>query len=298
MPILPAGVTSPAAFKPPSGGSPRGWTFISTAMTCWYRWAQQHVFGLHSLQVSPALGLGSAYHAFMEGKVTAEVARDFPQHVDAASLLADRRKRGPPLPEGPDVVVEKEFPIFKGWMTSKPDRIEKHGEKVVVRDFKTASNLSEHDEENWNIDGGILGECMAAKTDTAVVDIIVKYPPKSGVGVKLVNVTLTPEKERVLRNAVMEFWREAEERTAVVARADPRDVKDIITSPKAFVQNLKGCVGKYGPCPYYARCWSKGKPESMFYAQVQPEWRWAKYKPAITWMKSLEAAYEKGRKHV
>lgn len=193
------------------------------------------------------------------------------------------------MPTNDVSIIEKEFDIFDGLMTSKPDRIEtqKNG-RVVVRDFKTASQLSENDEENWNVDGGILGECMAGQTDTAIVDIIVKYEPKSGNGIKLVTVTLTPEKQVALHDTVAQFWADAQWRTKEAAK---------LGSLQPFSKNLKACSGKYGLCPYYARCWGKGKPESMLYRfSAEKPWRWALHAGGIKWQKALETVYTKLKK--
>lgn len=288
MPILPNG----ASFQSSSiaGGSPRGWSFISTALTCWRWWALRYVFGLRPAETADALLLGSAYHAFMEGKSEAEVTREFPEHASDAKQLFERRKKGPPLPANSEVVIENEFSIFDGLMTSKPDRIERHAGKTIVRDFKTSSFFSENDEDSWGIDGGILGECVAANTDTALVDIVLKYQPKTGPGVKVVKVTLTPEKHGALRSQVDQFWTDAEWRVKTAAKLKTLD---------AFSQNLKGCIGKYGPCPYYARCWKRGQPESMMYRlPEQPPRNWATYGPGITWGKALEAVNAKLKKEV
>lgn len=288
MPILPNGVTSEVAA--PSGGSPRGWTFISTGIECWRKLAFQHVFGLIPYKKADALLLGAAYHLFQEGKSMAEVVRAFPDHAVDGHILFLRRQKGPPLPKlGASVIVEKEFTIFGGLMTSKPDRIEQRNGKPIVRDFKSAATFSEHDDEYWNADGGILGECIAAGTDKAIVDIVRKYEGKSGPDTKLVEVTLTPEKEHALLNVVKQFWADFEWRTKEVAKR-----KELT----AYSQNLKACVGKYGPCPYYARCWKKGKPESMHFKLVEPNRRWANHAGGIDWQKALDKAFDVGRKLV
>jgi len=293
MPILPNGTTK--TFKPPTGGSPRGWSFISTSIECWRKWAYRYVFNLFPVKVHDALNLGSAYHALMEGKTLEEVAKLFPDHVTDAKTLQDRRMKGPPLPANSEAVIEQEFELFDGLMTSKPDRIEKSNGKTIVRDFKTASSLSENDEMAWNVDGGILGECLAAETDTALVDIVLKYQPKTGSGVKVVIVKLTDEKRDILHATVRDFWEQAEQRTKLLARMKGKTV-DL---DHAFPRQLKSCVGKYGPCPYYARCWSKGSMESMQYKLVEDAPRkWAEYGAGLSWQKALDTAFAVGKKDV
>lgn len=295
MPILPNG--SSTKVEAPSGGSPRGWTFISTSIECWRKWAFRHVYGLYPVETSDALLLGSAYHALMEGKTLQEVSAAYPKHVGTAVELQRRRLAGPPLPANSEAVIEKEFNIFNGLMTSKPDRLEKQNGKVIVRDFKTASSFSDSDEEAWGADGGILGECIAGKTDTAIVDIVLKYQPKSGGGVKLVTVKLTKEKELVLKETVRNFWQQAEERVKQAAKPGKGDLNAVLAN--AFPQQLKSCVGKYGKCPYYARCWQKGTADSMLYrSSDEPPFRWAKHAGGIDWQKHLDKAYELGKKGV
>jgi hypothetical protein len=251
------------------GGSPRGWSFISTGLACWRKWFFQYVLGLYPTKPSDALSLGAAFHMYMEGRPTEEVAAAFPEYAVEAKRLADaRRAKGPPLP--PAVCVEKEFVILDGYMTSKPDRIEMRGDKPIVRDFKTSYALSEKDEETWNVDGGILGECIAADTDECLVDITSKR--QSAPEVKVVKVTLTPAKREALASAVQLFWREAEARVTRLAKdLSPK-------SPEAFdvhaPRSLASCVGKYGTCPYYARCWGRPPESLLYYYSEEPPNRW------------------------
>jgi hypothetical protein len=294
MPILPNGAFS-APPQESSGGSPRGWSFISTALACWRRWYFKYVIGLYPAKPEEALRLGAAFHVFMEGKSPAEAARDYPDQFDQAKALAERRMAGPPLP--PATHVEQEFVIFGGAMTSKPDRIELHGNKPVVRDFKTASFFSEHDEVAWNADGGILGECIAAQTDTALVDITSKNATRPPF-VKIVTVKLTDAKRAALERTVEDFWEQAEAR--VKALAAKKDFEAGVD--EAFPRQLSSCVGKYGPCPYYARCWGSFPEFAMYRLTQEAPRRWVDFEAGPQpreWkagkVKALEAVQELGR---
>lgn len=270
MPIRPNGTPS-GTVRESQGGSPRGWTFIGTA-SCWRRFFLKYVFGLYPVDTAEALQLGAAFHLFMEGKSKAEVAQAFPEHVVEAERLATVRKtRGPPLPKA--TAIEEEFPILDGMMTSKPDRIEQVDGRVVVRDFKTSAFFSENDDAMWGVDMGILGECIAADTDTAYVDITTKRANVSGPAVKVVKVTLTPSKRAAMQAHVEDFWAQLEKRATALAKKKPSAAALDDVAPK----NLSACVGKYGPCPYYARCWGKA-PESMLYKLTEKApARWADY---------------------
>lgn len=295
MPILPNGSTT--TFKAPTGGSPRGWSFISTGLDCWRRWFLQYVFGLYPMKPPDALELGAAFHLFMEGKSEAEVRAAFPSHVIEAKRLAEvRQTKGPPLPKA--VSVEKEVVIFDGYMTSKPDRIEVRNGKRVVRDFKSSAFFSEKDDEAWNVDGGILGECIAGETDEAIVDITTKREraadsKSTGPEVKVVKVTLTPTKETALKQVVRDFWASAQERVRQLAAgvtSAPLEWLD-----QAAPKNIRACVGKYGLCPYYARCWGR-PPESMLYRlSEKPPDRWVDMKEGPqprTWRQGRKSALD------
>lgn len=269
MPITPNGSQS-GPIRESTGGSPRGWTFISTGLDCWRAFFLKYVFGLYPVKKADALGLGAAFHLYMEGKGAPEVQKAFPEYALEAAKLAERRRtRGPPMPKATS--VEEEFTILGGMMTSKPDRIEKHDEKVVVRDFKTSMFFSEKDDEVWNVDVGILGECVAAGAKEALVDITVKRDKVSGPAVKVVKVTLTDSKLEAVERLVESFWEQLEDRVTRLAAADGPS-RDHLNEKAP--QNLRACVGKYGPCAYYARCWGK-PPESLLYRLTEkPPRRW------------------------
>jgi hypothetical protein len=82
---------------------------------------------------------------------------------------------------------------------------------------------------------------------------------------------------------VTDFWQEL--RTRLMLAADTQERVMV-----QFPQNLTGCVGKYGPCEYYARCWGK-PPESLLYTETGLG-RWAKTtskQPAVIQTAAAEA---------
>lgn len=249
------------------GGSPRGWTFIHTA-TCWHRWALRYLVGVFPATTKDYFDLGAAYHLFMEGKTVAEVLAAFPDQAATAHELFLTRMKGPPL--GRATAMEREYVIFDGLMTSKPDREESElatgSTATLMRDYKSSANFSDNDDYNWNVDPGIVGEMVAAKVTKGIVDIISKRVDASK-RVKLVPVTLTPAKAQWLGTMVLDFW--VELATRLTSAADGE------TSPTAALpRNMGACVGKYGACEYYARCWGK-PPESLLYKVApKPPRRW------------------------
>lgn len=263
MPILPLGQKpNPLTI----GGSPRGWTFISSA-DCWKRFGLRYGVGLFPAGTKSYFDLGSAYHGLLEGQPVTKVGADYPDHLmEASRLYRIRIAKGPPL--GKALAVEREYALFDGKMTSKPDR----EEPGLIRDYKTAMNFKESDEKRWNVAGGIIGEAVAAKVDTAIVDIISKYEGKGEdrapeKPVKLVTVRVTAAKKDALEAHVDAFWEGVEERVKKAA-------KSVAGASRAFSPNLNQCVGEYGPCDYYDHCWGKA-PESLMYRLApNPPRRW------------------------
>lgn len=287
-------------FKPATGGSPRGWTFIGTGLDCWRKFAFRYIAGLFPLKTAEPLIMGIIYHALQEGKSEQEAkAIDPDLYTEASKMFKDRMEKGPPLPKNDAVVVEKEFSIFGGLMTSKPDRIEGKGKNKRVRDFKTSMYFSENDELSWAVDGGILGECIAGDTTIALVDIQKKFAPEKkkdgkpydGKLTKIVTVELTDEKKQTLERMVQSFWFELEDRVKQLALP----LNTVVDADRFFPRSLKGCVSKYGLCPYYARCWQKGTAESFMFKHFGPPRNWANYKPKVKWMDELEEATKKLR---
>lgn len=275
MAIRPNGfVNAPAAPKTKKrstskeGGTPRGWTFISTAYLCWRRWFYSYVLRLYPVEPAEELSLGSAYHALLEGDSPEQVLQRYPKQVEQAlSMFKARMERGGPIPEAE--TVEEQVAIFDGKMTSKPDRVEVIAGKKQIRDYKSALFFSEHDEAKWNVDGGIIGEMVAAGTDVGIVDIQRKRtdPKDQGNDTRIVKVELTPAKRQALEAMVRHFWAALESRIEALNDAET-------SVAAAFQRNLTGCVGKYGPCPYYARCWGT-PPASLLYKSVPGLAPWA-----------------------
>lgn len=258
MAILPLGA-KPQTFT--IGGSPRGWTFLSTA-ACWLRFGLRYGIGYFPVAVKDYFDLGSAYHALMEGQDVDKVRKEFPNHIaEAMRLRAIRMSKGPPL--GSALAVEREYALFGGLMTSKPDR-EEPGQ---IRDYKTAMMMSADDEAHWNTNGGIIGEAVASNVSRALVDIVSKREGKGEHNatekpVKVVVVNVTERHKARLEAHVREFWEQLE--TRVTRAAKPK-----ADAVQLFPPNLNECVGDYGPCDYYAYCWGK-PPESMMY-RMAPE---------------------------
>jgi hypothetical protein len=264
MPIVPNGSVRAVSV----GGSPRGWTFISNAK-CWRRWAWRYLIGFLPANVKVYFDLGSAYHALMEGQSQGTVQAAYGHVFEEAQELAYTRQDGPPL--GHATAVEQEYAIFGGKMTSKPDREETEskdgkGPATRMRDFKSAMRFSDYDEEAWNVDGGIVGELIAAGVEKGIVDIVLKYVAAKRV--KLVPVTLTKAKADALEALVDDFWETLERRVRKAAGGSAKD------APRAFPPNLSECVGKYGPCDYYARCWGKPPESNLYSLSPAPPRRW------------------------
>ena len=266
MAILPKGETVNTGVI---GGSPRGWTFISRA-ACWRKFALCYLVGLYHHFTKDYFDLGSAFHALMEGMSPERVGQLYPEQLtEAQRLEAIRRTKGPPL--GKAVAIEREHILFDAKMTSKPDREEEAG---VARDYKTAFNFSDHDQKKWDVAGGIIGEGVAARVTTMLVDITSKRRGKGSLGetdkpVKIVSVQVTTKKAEALAAHVDDFWAQLEQRVRKVANS-----KHPTALTRAFPPNLNACVDHYGPCDYYEHCWGK-PPESLLYrvAEKAPD-RW------------------------
>lgn len=265
MPILPLGQKANTLTI---GGSPRGWTFISTA-SCWFRFLLRYVLGYFPAASKSYFDLGDAYHMLMEGQGVDAVRNKYPEHVaEAMRLHAIREKKGPPL--GKAVALEKEHALFDGKMTSKPDR----EEPGRIRDYKTAFGFKDSDDKKWNTAGGIIGEAIAGKVPVALVDIVSKREGKAEHNatekpVKVITVHVDEKKAAALEEHVNEFWAQLEARITKAAKA-PSDAAAL----RAFPRDLNQCVGDYGPCDYYDYCWGK-PPESMLYRlSPEPPRRW------------------------
>ena len=262
---------APKAFNP--GGSPVGWSFWTTTMTCWRMWFLKYVEGLSPIETPKELLLGSAYHGLMEGHSSAVITAHDPKYksvIDEAMRLYISRKSpgAPPMPK--DIVSAEETLNVPGIpMTSKPDRIERTSSgKVQVREFKTANRFTENDSHKWSVSGEVIGEMMAANVDTAIVDII----EKKGGKVQQLEVKLTDEKRGSLVGLI----------TALKAELTPRmeqyrAAKSVSPSPnldRVFPKNLNACGYQFGnPCPFFARCWGRSAATHLFERKPVSVWR-------------------------
>lgn len=273
MPILTNAQKAEASNDIPYvGGSARGWTFISTGLICWWRFLLRYIVGIVENVRPPYFDVGSVMHALHEGIPREKLAEEFqePAVFAEGEKLYDLRKRaGPPLPKA--VAVEETFAIFGGLMTSKPDRIEEFG----IRDFKSSLFFSKNDQAAWTVDGGIIGEAIAGDMNVAIVDITSKSAARSeedgkvpSSPVKIVTVTVKDTHRKALERLVHNFWTQLEHKLVETQNVKERTLEEI------FPRNLLGCVGKYGPCPYYARCWGI-PPDSLMYTKAHGTDRWA-----------------------
>lgn len=249
LPAAAAAATEPrrgTTTEPPTG-SPLGWTFWSYT-TCWFRWAQRYILGLHGPKKSH-FALGSVYHALLEGVPEETIISwgvEFESQLsDAKRLYRARLDRGPPM--GEPLYLERTLGVPNIPMTSKPDREEK---TVGVREFKTSGWHGRYDAEGWAIHGGMLGELIASGRDKGVVDVI----DKSNGSTTIYPVEVTPRKKLALESLIRSLARELRARlTLVVTRgAPPRPLSQL---HEAFPRDLRHCVTRFGPCEYYARCW-------------------------------------------
>ena len=239
-----------ANFQP--RGSIIGWTLISTALYCWWRFALRYIIGIVPNTGIAALDFGSVFHAALEGKSKNEVREwgvEYAQHIELAFRLAKTRiEKGPPM--GNATAIEKTVPILNGSMTSKPDRVERD----IMRDFKSAAFFSKHDQEHWDVNPGILGELIATQKQRAIVDVTRKPDGKT----ILYEVALTPAKERALKALVDDFWMQLGMRQTF--------------GPSAFPRNMNNCTTRYGLCPYYDRCWGRGATRSLYKPGFTAPW--------------------------
>lgn len=260
------------------GGSARGWTFISTGLRCWWAFLLRYIVGVVESVRPPYFDVGSVMHAHHEGIPREKIAEEFQEpavFAEGTKLYELRIKSGPPLPKAK--AVEQTVPIFDGLMTSKPDRVEGYG----IRDFKSALYFSKNDQASWQVDGGIIGEAVAADVKVAIVDITSKSAARSeedgkvpSSPVKIVTVTVKDAHRKALERLVHTFWTQLESKMKAAKLTKPsRGMPAPQALEELFPRNLLGCVGKYGPCPYYARCWGI-PPDSLMYVKARGTDRW------------------------
>lgn len=216
--------------------------------------------------------LGSIYHALHEGITEAEIAswgENWQKLLPEGKRLYEARLRGPPLPNATAVEQTLEVPGLP--MTSKPDREEKtFGGRPMPRDFKTSGWFGEHDDKFWAVNGQIIGQMLATASERAQLDLIHKRTGET----RLLEVQMTPEKKDALVAMIGDLDAQLRLRMADLhenlnAATATGAVRPITLVNHHFPPRLSSCVTKYGPCPYYARCWSKGEaPEKYMYKET------------------------------
>lgn len=263
---------SPASSQP-TRGTKLGWTFWSAAAKCWRYWALKYLVGI-TLPPRKELVRGTVYHALHEGVEAKTIMGWGPAYAEAlpeAQELFDKRiNDGPPLPVPISVEVERR--VLGASMTSRPDREEVPGweegetgvvrETAGIRDFKTTSYESKHADLEWAVSGTIIGQLVATKNSLGTVDVMNVKTGKT----KLYEVRLDAAKESALRGMIGDLEESLVDRLGRAAKG--------VDADSTFPANLTQCVGKYGPCDFYAHCWGS-KLDKLKYQWRAPSLEWA-----------------------
>lgn len=214
--------------------------------------------------------IGSIYHALHEGISEADIAswgEQWQKLLPEGKRLYEARLKGPPLPVAD--AVERTIDVPGIPMTSKPDREEKtFGGRPRPRDFKTSGWFGAHDDKFWDVNGQIIGQMLGTNSQSAVLDLVHKRTGET----KIITVDLTQDKTDALLAMISDLAFNMHSRVEMLAdiifSGSGQDVPKA-TIDKAFPPRLSSCVSKYGPCPYYARCWAKaGDPEKYMYKET------------------------------
>jgi hypothetical protein len=252
-----AKATRVADARLPPTGTPRGWSFWETAASCWRRWFYRYVLTLMPFVEPEYFAVGSIYHALHEGIDEATIAgwgEQWARLLPEGKRLYEARLKGPPLPKA--TAVEQTLDVPGLPMTSKPDREEMtFGGRPRPRDFKTSGWFGEHDDKFWAVNGQIIGQMLATHSQKASLDLVHKRSGET----KLLEVELTEAKSDALIAMITDLNLQLESR--MVGLAQSAKAKGLDLQPKRLVDihfppKLSSCVTKYGPCPYYARCWA------------------------------------------
>lgn len=261
---------------PIPGGSPRGWSFWSCAEQCWRKFLLKYICGLEPVEISDPLVIGTIYHALLDNWAPEAIAGwgpKYAEHIELGKRLYDARLKGPPLPKA--TASEKQHTLAFG-MTSKPDREEKtFGGVPTIRDFKSTAFFSENDEYAWNTNGGIIGEALAVGASKAIVDVICKASGDSFGRVQQFEIDIDERHKEALEQAVQDARSELHMRVEEALAAGMHEPEGAETQTGALAQRqtalrasfpkrLSSCVGKYGLCDYYHRCWSDGPEKHLF----------------------------------
>lgn len=241
----------------------------------------RYILGFTPLRADEYFTFGSVYHALHEGvdeKTIASWGPNYAEALPAAKALYERRvdvTKNPPLP--PALAKERTYFIpVPGAMgiSTKPDREEadlgsngKPTGKVAPRDFKTALMFHKYDSEYWNVSGQIVAEMVATDANEAVVDIIHKGkdgdPMSDSFGkVNQLQVVMSDDKRRALFDLVRDLSEQIDMRLQRAAGAVAQgDTPEQVAS--YFPKSME-CVGQYGLCPYYDRCWTYGAARYLY----------------------------------
>lgn len=271
-----AGPAQPNAKKRTRGpvptGTPRGWSFFAITERCWREFLLKFIIGLYPISTKEPLVLGTIYHALLDDWAPEAIASWGPEYaalLEWGQKLYAARLKGPPLPKA--TASEKQHTLPFG-MTSKPDREEKHfGGKPIIRDFKSTAFFSDNDAKSWATNGGIIGEAVAVGATKAIVDVInknVESPTQFG-RVQQFEVEIGEAQVEALEQAVADARMEIHMRVDEALKAEGGKALR-----QAFPKRLSSCVGRYGVCDYYERCWGSGPEKHLFEERVKNAHRW------------------------
>lgn len=303
--IKPRVSTPSGAHKQAPGGTPRGWSFYSTAHRCWRLWCLRYIIGLTPLRADEYFTFGSTYHALHEGvdeKTIASWGPDFVEALPAAKELYSRRidsTKNPPLP--PALAKEQTYAIpVPGAMsiTTKPDQEEaelgndgKPTGQRIPRDYKTAGFFSKNDSEYWAVSGQIIAEMIATGASEGVVDIIHKGTERkdgkesdSFGKVQQLQVLMTEDKRRSFFELIRDLSEQIDQRLSRAASAVKNG--DGAREVASYFPRCHECVGHYGLCPYYDRCWTVGASRYLY--RERPD--------AHTWLEPVDGESAKDMK--
>ena len=263
-------------------GTPRGSTFWGTTQTCWRLFLLKHVLALFPVKTPDPLLIGSLYHALLdnwsvEGLHT--FGEEYRPHIPLAVKLYEARLKGPPLPKATASEKTRTLPFG---MTAKADREELGlGKKRSIRDFKSTAFFSEHDDKQWAVNLGILAEAMGNDAENATVDVICKREGESFGRVQQFEVKVGDREreavEQLVNDARIEIHSRVDEAHAVLVPdvwPQPPEVQKKLKA--AFPKRMPSCVGKYGPCSHYDRCWADGPERHLFEAKPRKGYAWVK----------------------
>lgn len=273
----------PVVSTPPSG-SALGWTFWSTAAGCWRAFFFRYILTFIPAATQEHFVLGTVYHALHEGLTEAEICSwgDVWEKAlpEAKHLYTARLEKGPPLPKCD--AVERTIDVPGLAMTTKPDREERtFGNKPMPRDFKTSGWYGKWDDHFWHVNGQIIGQMLGTGSETARLDLIHKRTGET----KIIDVKLTEEKAAALSSMIHDLEQQLRARLGTLQDFGPAlnsaDVNE------AFPPNTTNCVTKYGPCPFYARCWGEKSDPARLMFKESKNFSWAKKLDVLPMAKEL-----------